>query len=127
MSQDSRPLSPHLQVYKLPLLAKLSIFHRFTGIALAACAILLPWVLTAIALGGGYFDFMYHQVSAWYGIIILIGATYALCYHLCNGVRHLFWDIGKGFEVATADKSARAVLVVSVVLTAIIWLIAFFA
>lgn len=126
MSKTSRPLSPHLQVYKLPLLAKLSILHRITGVALSAGAILLPVILVSIASNQAVYDFTVKHLSAWYGLIVLFGFTLALMYHLCNGIRHLFWDAGYGFNPKTADKSGIAAVSVAFLLTASVWAIAFF-
>lgn len=124
MSNDNRPLSPHLQVYRLPMLAWLSILHRGTGVALSFGAILLPAVLVAIATGGESYDCVMQCLSAWYGKAILIGFTFALNYHLCNGIRHLFWDAGYGFDIDKADKTGIASIVVSILLTAGVWAVA---
>ena len=124
MSNDNRPLSPHLQVYRLPMLAWLSILHRGTGVALSFGAILLPAVLVAIATGGESYDCAMELLSAWYGKAILIGFTFALNYHLCNGIRHLFWDAGYGFDIDKADKTGIASVVVSILLTAGVWAVA---
>lgn len=126
MSKTSRPLSPHLQVYKLPLLAKLSILHRITGVALSAGAILLPIVLLAIASNQACYDFVVKHLSAWYGLVVLFGFTLALMYHLCNGIRHLFWDAGYGFDPKTADKTGVFAVLSAIILTASIWAVAFF-
>lgn len=126
MSKTSRPLSPHLQVYKLPMLAVLSILHRITGVALSAGAVLLPVILVSIASNQAVYDFVVKHLSAWYGLIVLFGFTLALMYHLCNGIRHLFWDAGYGFNPKTADKSGIAAVSVAFLLTASVWAIAFF-
>ncbi len=127
MSNDNRPLSPHLQVYRLPMLAWLSILHRGTGVALSFGAVLLPAVLLAIVSGGGVYDCTLEVLSAWYGQIVLAGFTFALNYHLCNGIRHLFWDAGYGFNTETADKSGIATLIIAVLLTAGVWAVAYLA
>lgn len=124
MSNDNRPLSPHLQVYRLPMLAWLSILHRGTGVALSFGALLLPAALVAIAAGGDSYECIMQMFSAWYGKIILIGFTFALNYHLCNGIRHLFWDAGYGFDIDKADKTGIASIVVSILLTAGVWAVA---
>ncbi len=124
MSNDNRPLSPHLQVYRLPMLAWLSILHRGTGVALSFGALLLPAALVAIAAGGDSYECIMQMLSAWYGKIILIGFTFALNYHLCNGIRHLFWDAGYGFDIDKADKTGIASIVVSILLTAGVWAVA---
>jgi succinate dehydrogenase / fumarate reductase cytochrome b subunit len=124
VSNDNRPLSPHLQVYRLPLTAKLSIIHRITGVSLAFGLVLVPIVLISMILGENAFSFVQGQLSAWYGKAILIGFTLALSYHMCNGVRHLFWDAGKGFNLDTADRSGVAVIIAAILITAGVWSLA---
>lgn len=118
----SRPLSPHLQVYRLPMLAILSILHRATGIALTAGAFYLSiWVMCAVS-GPAYaqFERFNHSIL---GRLVLGGWLFSMFYHLCNGIRHLFWDAGYGFELKDADRSAWIVIVVSLVATALSWII----
>ena len=116
-----RPISPHLQVYKPQITSVLSIFHRITGVALTFGLILLvAWIFT-LSLGEEYFEYFVIFIKSWFGLLILFGFTFALNYHLCNGIRHLFWDAGYGYEIETVHKSGLAVLVVSCVLTILIW------
>lgn len=121
---DPRPMSPHLQVYKLPITAKLSILHRGTGGALFLGLILMIAVLASAASGPESWASMHSFLSGFFGQLIIFGFTFALYYHACNGVRHLFWDIGKGLDLENARKSGIAVLIASVVLTLLTWLIA---
>lgn len=116
-----RPLSPHLQVYRPQLTSVLSITHRATGVFLSLGSVLLAIWLVSAAVGADAFDCVNDIVGAWYGQILLLGWSYALFYHLCNGVRHLFWDAGLGLELKTAYVSGYAVVVVSVLLTAVAW------
>ena len=119
-----RPISPQLQVYKPQITSVLSIFHRITGVALAFGLILLvAWIFT-LSLGEEYFEYFVMFIKSWFGLLILFGFTFALNYHLCNGIRHLFWDAGYGYEIETVHKSGLAVLVVSFVLTILIWYLA---
>ena len=121
---DNRPLSPHLTVYKPQITSVLSIFHRITGVALTFGLILLvAWIFT-LSLGEEYFEYFVMFIKSWFGLLILFGFTFALNYHLCNGIRHLFWDAGYGYEIETVHKSGLAVLVVSFVLTILIWYLA---
>lgn len=124
MSADRRPLSPHLQVYKPQLTSVLSISHRVTGVALAVGTLLLSWWLIAAAAGPDAFAAVQGFLGSWLGYLILFGFSYALMYHLCNGIRHLFWDAGYGFELETVYKSGWATVVASVALTVIAWAIA---
>ncbi len=122
--RGNRPLSPHLQIYRPQLSSVLSIFHRLTGVALTLGAVLVVWWLLAAATGPDYFATVDGLITSWIGNLILLGSSWALCYHLLNGIRHLFWDMGYGFEVETADKTGIAVAAGSGVLTLILWLLA---
>jgi succinate dehydrogenase / fumarate reductase cytochrome b subunit len=121
MATENRPLSPHLQVYRPQLTSVLSILHRATGIALAVGTLLLVWWLIAAATGPTAFDTVQSFIGSIFGRILLLAWTYALFYHLSNGIRHLVWDSGKGFELGTAYASGWLVVVASVVLTVISW------
>ena len=119
--EDDRPLSPHLQVYRLPLTAVLSITHRLTGLANVLGAALLVFVLFAVASGPEAYATAYAVIDSWFGRVVLFGFTLALYFHLCNGVRHLFWDMGYGFELETVDKTAISALICALVLTLVTW------
>lgn len=121
MDTGGRPLSPHLQVYKPQITSVLSILHRITGVALAAGTLLLVWWLIAAAIGPGYFGTVQAVVGSWIGRLLLFGCSFALFYHLCNGIRHLFWDMGRGFELPTVAASGWAVVIVSIALTTAAW------
>jgi len=118
------PLSPHLQIYRLPLSALLSITHRATGVILALGAMLLVLVLSAAANSPGAYSTAHQQLDTWYGQIFLIGLTFSLYLHFCNGIRHLFWDVGLGFELDTVDKSAKLAIFFSILLTVATWWVA---
>ena len=121
MPKGKRPLSPHLQVYRPQLTMILSIFHRITGVALfAGLALLVYWLLAAGA-GPGPFAVAQGLLGSWLGMVVLLGFSFALFYHLCNGVRHLVWDAGWGFELAQVYASGWAVVVVSILLTGAAW------
>ena len=124
MSNVNRPLSPHLQVYRFPLTVILSIMHRITGAALCAGVVALSVWLLALADGPDAFNTVQSMLGSIPGKIIMFAFTFALFFHLGNGIRHLFWDAGYGFELETVDASAKAVLVGSVVVTILIWAIA---
>ena len=120
-----RPLSPHLQVYRPQITSTLSILHRMTGVALSVGTIVLIYWLFAIASGAEAFAQMQACFSSWIGRLLLFGWSFALFYHLCNGIRHLFWDAGKGYELDTAARSGIAVIVVSIALTIGVWFCAY--
>lgn len=124
---SSRPLSPFMigPYYKPQLTSMLSITHRLTGMALSAGTLLLSGWLIALASGPDVYARYATHMIAWYGQILLIAWSWAFLYHLCNGIRHLFWDIGKGLDVPTAYTTGYAVVVVSALLTAAVWAAAY--
>ena len=117
MAAGNRPLSPHLQVYRWQMTMALSIVHRITGVGLALGMLLLTWWLAAAAGGAEYFDYVHGIMGSEIGRVLLFGFVLSLYFHLCNGIRHLVWDAGYGFEIASMQKSGWLVLVVSVVVT----------
>ncbi len=125
MAAQERPLSPHLQIYKPQLTSVLSILHRATGIALAVGTLLLVWWLCAAATGPESYAAAQRFCAHWFGRLLLFGWSFALFFHLCNGIRHLFWDAGYGFELKTAYASGWTVVVASVVLTIGTWIWAY--
>lgn len=113
----ARPLSPHLQVYRPQITTVLSILHRITGVGLSLGAIwLVAWLYLA-AKGGSGFDAIRAFNSSWIGVLLLIGFAFALYYHLCNGIRHLAWDAGLGFDLKTVTWSGWLVVIASGALT----------
>jgi len=127
MASNNRPLSPHLQVYKPQLTTFMSITHRATGIALAVGTLILVCWLIAAATGETAFAEVQAFLGSIIGRLLLLGWSYALFYHMCNGLRHLFWDAGKGFEIETAYLTGRIVIGASVLLTIVAWLWAYAA
>jgi len=117
MPTAARPLSPHLQIYRRQLTSVLSILHRITGVALALGAVLLVAWLIAAAMGAGAFDGAQAFAGSWLGRLLLFGWAFALFYHLANGVRHLAWDAGLGFDLRSVYATGWTVVVVAVVLT----------
>lgn len=121
MTQPTRPLSPHLQVYRWQLTSVLSILHRISGIALAAGTILLVWWLVDAAEGPEAYEGVRGFLGSGSGLVLLFGWTLALYYHLCNGLRHLWWDTGHGFELPSVYAGGWAVIAATAVLTAVSW------
>ena len=122
MASNNRPLSPHLQVYKPQLTTFMSITHRATGIALAVGTLMLVFWLIAAATGETAFNEVQAFLGSIVGRLLLLGWSFALFYHLCNGLRHLFWDAGKGFEIETAYMTGHIVIAASILLTIGAWL-----
>ncbi|MEJ1993807.1 MAG: succinate dehydrogenase, cytochrome b556 subunit [Limibacillus sp.] len=123
--QSNRPLSPHLQVYKPQYTSILSITHRATGVALAVGTLLLIYWLVGAAGGPESYAAAQGFIGSFFGRLLLFGWSAALFYHLCNGIRHLFWDAGYGFELDTAYKSGMAVLAATGGLTLFSWIIGY--
>ena len=117
--QKERPLSPHLQVYRPQMTSMLTIMHRGTGVFLALGTPLLVYWLVKLAAGPLAYAELQQSLSHWFPQLILVGWSFALFYHLANGIRHLFWDIGKGFELEDLHRSGYMVLTTAVVLTTI--------
>ncbi|MGI9491113.1 MAG: succinate dehydrogenase, cytochrome b556 subunit [Geminicoccaceae bacterium] len=122
MAKANRPLSPHLQIYRWYLTMALSIAHRASGMALAFGLLLLSWWLLALASGPEAFAFVEWWKDSFIGVLVLFGYTFVLAYHLSNGIRHLVWDAGYGFEPDVAQKSGVAVLIAAGVITLLTWL-----
>jgi len=124
---DKRPLSPFMlgQYYRFQWTSLLSFGHRITGMGLSLGTLLLAGWLMALAAGPSWFYLWSAHMTAWYGQVLLLGWSWALLYHLCNGIRHLFWDMGKGFELKTAERSGYAVVLASLLLTGACWALAY--
>ena len=123
----ARPLSPFMlgQYYRFQLTSALSLLHRVTGVGLSLGAVLLVGWLVLLAIDPwGYAAFAEH-VSAWYGQLLLLGWSWALLYHLCNGIRHLAWDLGYGYSMPAVYRSGYLVAAASLLLTAAAWGVAY--
>lgn len=127
MTSPQRPLSPHLQVYRPQITTTLSILHRLTGMALAAGMLLLVYWLIAAAAGPDAFATAQGLVGSILGRLLLFGWTFALFYHLCNGIRHLAWDAGYGYEIETTTLTGWIVVAASVALTFVAWIAGYLA
>jgi succinate dehydrogenase / fumarate reductase cytochrome b subunit len=125
MAMDNRPLSPHIQVYRWQITMAMSILHRITGVGLGLGALLLTWWLAAAAAGPDYFTTVHGIMTSVIGRVIMFGFTAALFFHLCNGVRHLFWDAGIGLEIDSARNSSYAVLVLAAAATVLVFVIGY--
>ena len=127
MNPSDRPLSPHIQIYRPQLTSVLSILHRFTGVVLALGAILIAVWLSSIAYNRELFSAILDFLSGVIGRAFLFAWTLALFYHLCNGIRHLFWDAGKGFELRQVYFSGWVAVIATFVLTLLVWVVGYTA
>lgn len=119
IERGNRPLSPHLQVYRLPITAYASILTRISGNALIAGAMLLALWLVALATGGECWVWVNWFVTSWLGKLIWLGTIWALWYHLLGGLRHLIFDTGHGLDLKQAEMTGWGAIIGSVVLTLI--------
>ena len=123
MNHSGRPLSPHISIYRWPITMALSILHRATGVALSVGLIAMAfWLLSAATGPDKYAEFV-ALFDSIIGCLLLIGWSFAFFFHLMNGVRHLVWDTGRGFDKRQANVSAWFVLITAVALTIVLWMV----
>lgn len=123
--KTKRPLSPHLQVYKPQMTSIMSILHRATGVALMLGLLMVAWWLIAAASGEEAYNAARDFTRSPLGLFMMFGWSVAMFYHLCNGIRHLFWDFGYLFKLGDAFKAGYVVLIATAVLTASAWYCAY--
>lgn len=121
MIPRERPLSPHLQVYRWQITMTMSILHRVSGCALAAGAFLFAWWLVAAAMGPDAYAVFVGFMRGPIGLLALFGFSFALLYHTFNGIRHLLWDIGYGYEIPKFYATGWAVVALTAVTTLGVW------
>jgi succinate dehydrogenase / fumarate reductase, cytochrome b subunit len=121
MAAANRPLSPHLQVYRPQITSFISILHRITGVALAFGTLLFTYWIASAAYGPESFDRAQALMGSWFGLLVLFGFTFAIFFHFANGIRHLFWDVGKGYEMDTVRKTGWLVVLFAIAATALTW------
>ena len=124
MATRERPLSPHLQVYRWQITMTMSILHRVTGTILVVGAFGFAWWLLALAAGGDTYANVADCLASPLGKLFLFGFSLSLVYHLLNGIRHLLWDAGWGFEIPEFYASGWTVAALTVVFTLILWILA---
>lgn len=117
-----RPLSPHLQIYRIQITSFLSILHRGTGLVLYGGAVIWALWFFALATGPENYATIQKLLLSPFGLLLLFGWTFSFFYHLCNGVRHLCWDMGVGYDMPTVRLTGWTVVVASIVLTGATWL-----
>jgi succinate dehydrogenase / fumarate reductase cytochrome b subunit len=119
---DLRPLSPHIQIYKPQITSITSIMHRITGVISFIGLLMFCWLIVYNVYFSSYSDTtpcdcISIEILNILRYIALVGLIFSLYYHLCNGIRHLFWDAGKGFDIQTANKTGKIVILIAVLLT----------
>jgi succinate dehydrogenase / fumarate reductase cytochrome b subunit len=121
IKKPERPLSPHLQVYRWQLTMTMSILHRITGCANAVGIALVAWMLVAAAAGPDAYGHFTDFTRSALGKLMIFGWSVSVCYHLCNGIRHLCWDMGYLFKIENAYRAGYIVLACAALLLAAIW------
>ncbi len=115
MANVTRPLSPHLSIYRPQITSVLSILHRITGVALYCGLALLVFFLCVVAYAPEHYAKFHECLSSTLGQVMLAGWTFAFYYHFFSGIRHLFWDIGQGFDLPSVNRTGWAVIIFSVI------------
>ena len=123
MTDNQNPISPHLQIYRWHISSLLSITHRIAGVINLLALILMFFWLFAFSLGENNYELFLLAINSFFGKFILIGFTWSMSFHIFSGIRHLFWDMGYGFEIKTANISGVLVILSSLVSTIIFWLL----
>lgn len=121
--RGSRPLSPHLQIYRLYITMLVSGLHRITGFGMTLSGVLIVWWFIAAATSPEYFAVVDGLLTSWIGTLVMLVSLWALCHHLLNGIRHLIWDTVRLIDVETIDKTAWIVLLGAPALTILVVLI----
>ncbi|HJT96675.1 MAG TPA: succinate dehydrogenase, cytochrome b556 subunit [Rhodanobacteraceae bacterium] len=121
MPAHARPLSPHLSIYRWQIQMVTSIVHRLTGIFLSLGLLVVAWALIALASGPDAFGRVVSFCGSWIGLVLMLGWTWSLAFHLLNGIRHLWQDLGIGYDVKTFVRAGWAAAIGSLVLTALVW------
>ena len=124
MNYSKNPLSPHLQIYRWHISSLLSITHRIAGVVNLISLILIFFWLVVLSFSENNYELFLLLINSFFGKFILIGFTWSMIFHMLSGIRHLFWDLGYGFEIKTANISGIIVIISSLVLTVIFWLLA---
>jgi len=123
VNRGNRPLSPHLTIYRPQLTSMTSILTRITGNALLVGALLVVWWFLAAATSPAYFAVADGVITSWFGDLVMTLSLWGLWYHSLAGLRHLYWDSGRGLELETAEKLGVLIIVLSVVFTVLTLLI----
>ena len=124
MNDFKNPLSPHLQIYRWHISSLLSITHRIAGVVNLISLILIFFWLVVLSFSENNYELFLILINSFFGKFILIGFTWSMIFHVLSGIRHLFWDLGYGYEIKTANISGIIVIISSLVLTVIFWLLA---
>ena len=124
MNDSKNPLSPHIQIYRWHISSLLSITHRISGVINLLALILIFFWIIILSLGEKNYELFLISINSFFGKFILIGFSWSMCFHILSGIRHLFWDMGYGFEIKTANITGIIVIILSLFFTTTFWLFA---
>ncbi len=122
LHEAARPLSPHLQIYKMPINMLMSIVHRITGAALYFGTLIVAALLVAAATSAEAYATVTGLLASWPGLIVMVGYTWALLNHMAGGIRHFIWDTGRGYDLKVVDQLSWGTLAFSLVGTVLLWI-----
>ena len=120
---NNNPLSPHIQIYSWNISSLISISHRITGVLNILALTLICFWIASMLLGSTSYEFIYSILNSFFGKFLVIGITWSFCFQILSEIRHLFWDIGYGFELTTSKISGIIVIFGSFIITILIYIL----
>ena len=123
MNKKNQPLSPHLTVYKPQITSVMSISHRISGFFQSVGTIIIFIYISSLFFGENFHNYVNYFISSFIGKIFLFFYFLSICYHSCNGIRHLIWDLGYGFEIKNVHLSGYITIFFAILMNCVIWLI----
>lgn len=122
MKNKKRPISPHLSIYKPQITSILSISHRISGVFQSIGLIIILLLLASLFLGEVFYNYFMFFIESYFGKIFIFFYMLSLCYHMFNGIRHILWDLGYGFEMKSVYYSGYAVIFFTIILFIFLYL-----
>jgi succinate dehydrogenase / fumarate reductase cytochrome b subunit len=120
---NNNPLSPHIQIYSWNISSLISISHRITGVLNILALTLICFWIASMLLGSTSYEFIYSIFNSFFGKFLVIGITWSFSFQILSEIRHLFWDIGYGFELTTSKISGIIVIFGSFIITILIYIL----
>ena len=120
---NNNPLSPHIQIYSWNISSLISISHRITGVLNILALTLICFWIASMLLGSTSYEFIYNIFNSFFGKFLVIGITWSFSFQILSEIRHLFWDIGYGFEIKTTKISGFLVIFGSFIITILIYIL----
>ena len=120
---NNNPLSPHIQIYSWNISSLISISHRITGVLNILALTLICFWIASMLLGSTSYEFIYNILNSFFGKFLVIGITWSFSFQILSEIRHLFWDIGYGFELTTSKISGIIVIFGSFIITILIYIL----